>query len=290
MAKTIEEGFRTFHTWLTPTATETSAAKSHRASIEACLKSHFEVMRFFRTGSFGNGTSIRNYSDVDYFASIPTRHLTQNSDSTLRKVWRVLDERFPDTGVGIRTPAISLPFGDDASEQTDVVPADYIETDSDGFKIYEIANRAGGWMKTSPDAHTAYVNYVNSKLSHKVKPLIRFIKAWRCYKTVPIFSFYLEMFVARYASNESTIIYSCDIERILRELWNKQLSAMQDPMGISGYIYPCISDITKKESLSKLQTALSRAEKARAAEDNGKVDDAFYWLNLLFDDGFPSYY
>ena len=106
MATTIDEGFRIFHGWLTPTATETNSAKNHRASIEACLKTNFEISRFFRIGSFGNGTSIRGFSDVDYFASVPNKHLTANSDSTLRKVWRVLDSRFPNTGVGIRGPAM----------------------------------------------------------------------------------------------------------------------------------------------------------------------------------------
>jgi hypothetical protein len=290
LAKTIDEGFRTFHSWLTPTSTETTAAKSHRSSIEACLKNNFEMTRFFRMGSFGNGTSIRGFSDVDYCASIPTKHLTQNSDSTLRKVWRVLDDRFPDTGVGIRTPVISLPFGDDGSEQTDVLPADYIEKDENGFRIYEIADRSGGWMRTSPDAHNAYVDYVNGKLSNKVKSLIRFIKAWKYYKTVPMFSFYLEMFVTRYASSESAIVYSIDVKNILKQLWDNQLSGMRDPMGISGYIYPCISDAKKTESLSRIETALSRAEKARGAESDERIEDAFYWWNLLFDDEFPSFY
>jgi hypothetical protein len=289
MTKTVDEGFRIFHSWLTPTATETAAAKSHRASIEACLKNNFQITRFFRAGSFGNGTSIRNFSDVDYFASIPRRHLTDNSDYSLKKVWRVLDERFPDTEVGIRGPAIWLPFGNDASEQTDVVPADYIKTDDDGFKIYEIADRSGSWMTTSPDAHNAYVDYAHQKLANKVKPLVRFIKAWRCYKTVPIFSFYLEMFVSRYALSENTIIYSIDIKNILKQLWEKDLSAMQDPMGISGYIYPCISEIKKNEALKKIETALARAEKARDAEADGRIEDAFYWWNLLFDSEFPSY-
>lgn len=289
MAKTVDEGFRTFHSWLTPTATETAAAQSHRRSIHACLKNNFEITRFFRAGSFGNGTSIRHFSDVDYFASIPTKHLTTNSYSSLKKVWRALDERFPETGIGIRGPAIWLPFGTDASEQTDVVPADFIEKDEDGYLIYEIADRAGGWMRTSPDAHNAYVDYVNGKLKGKLKPLIRFVKAWKYYKEAPIFSFYLEMFVTRYASEEESIVYSIDIENVLEQLADKGLSAMQDPMGISGYIHPCISDIKKRDALSKIETALSRAEKARAAEAAERIEDAFYWWNLLFDDEFPSF-
>jgi len=44
MAKTIDEAFNTFHGWLTPTGTESDKAKSHRASIEACLKDKFKLV------------------------------------------------------------------------------------------------------------------------------------------------------------------------------------------------------------------------------------------------------
>ncbi len=86
MAKNIDEGFRKFHGMLLPTHEESQAAKSHRASIEACLKKNFGMTRLFRTGSFGNGTSIRGYSDVDYFACIPTEHLKPHSFTTLQDV------------------------------------------------------------------------------------------------------------------------------------------------------------------------------------------------------------
>jgi hypothetical protein len=289
VAKTLDEAFRTFHSWLTPTASETAAATRHRASIEACLKSNFEITRFFRTGSFGNGTSIRGYSDVDYFASIPNEYLTRNSDSTLKKVWRALDDRFPNTGVGIRTPAVLVPFGDEKSESTDVVPAEYLGKNSDGYMIYDIADRSGGWMQTSPDAHTAYVGKINNDLNGKLKPLIRFVKAWKYYKKVPLYSFYLEMKVARYASAESSIIYSIDLKRVFRMFANEDLAAMQDPTGVSGYIYPCFSEAMKDDALSKIDTALSRAEKAGEAENDDEIQDAFYWWNLLFNDEFPVY-
>jgi len=93
MGKTVDEGFRIFHGTLTPTLGESQVAKNHRASIEACLKSNFEMNRFFRTGSFGNGTSIRDYSDVDYFACIPTENLKQNSFTTLQVVRKALIDR-----------------------------------------------------------------------------------------------------------------------------------------------------------------------------------------------------
>ncbi len=290
MTKTIDEGFRTFLGRLTPSDSYSEAAKNHRASIEARLKQDFDLLRFFRTGSYGNGASIQGYSDVDYFASIPRKKLNSNSDYTLRLVRDALDNRFPNTGVKVDTPAVLVPFGKDASESTEVVPADYIETNKDGHFIYEIADRAGGWMKTSPDAHNAYVAKINDKLGGKVKPLIRFLKAWKCYKNVPILSFYLELRVAKYAEGEKSIVYSIDVKNILKLLWDNQLAAMQDPAGISGYIYPCSTEAKKTDALSKLSTALVRAQKAREAESSEKIKDAFDCWDLLYDNKFPSYY
>ena len=71
MPRTIAQGFDDFLTSIKATKAETALAKSHRASIEACLKSNFGMNRFTRIGSFGNGTNVSGYSDVDYLACIP---------------------------------------------------------------------------------------------------------------------------------------------------------------------------------------------------------------------------
>ena len=111
MPRTVDEGFRDFLPKLTPSTWESDAAKNHRASIEACLKSNFSLRSFFRTGSFGNGTSISGYSDVDYFASIPRANLKQDSGATLDQVRSALNIRFPVTGVRVNCPAVKVPFG-----------------------------------------------------------------------------------------------------------------------------------------------------------------------------------
>lgn len=289
MATTVEEGFRVLHGRLTPLGGESDAARRHRASIEACLKSNFEITRFFRTGSFGNGTSIRSYSDVDYFASIPTKNLKRDSGATLRGVRNALDTRFPNTGVAVRTPAVLVPFGSEASESTEVVPADLLRAKENGHPIFEIADGSGGWMKSSPDAHNAYVALIDNNLKKKVKPLVRFLKAWKYYRSVPISSFYLELRVAKYSSDEASISYSIDVRNILKMLSDRKLAAMQDPIGVSGYIDPCSSDARKVDALSKLETAVTRANKARLAEVNGNVREAFYWWDLVFNDKFPAY-
>lgn len=289
MPRTIDEGFRDFLVKLTPSSSETEAAKRHRASIKACLESNFAMARFFRTGSFGNGTSIYGFSDVDYFAEIPRENLKQNSSATLAIVRNVLDKRFPYTGVHVDSPAVCLPFGANANEHTEVVPVDFIEQ-RNGYAIYEMPDCAGGWMYASPDAHNAYVRWIDQKLGGKVKPLIRFIKAWKYLCNVPISSFYLELRVAKYAETETSIIYDIDMKRVLAYLYNIDLAMMQDPMCISGYIIPCSTQAKRNDAKSKLQTALIRAIKARDEADKGNISEAFEWWNLLFNYSFPSYY
>lgn len=289
MPRTVDEGFRDFLSKLTPRATESDGVKRHRASIEACLQNNFGLKRFARIGSFGNGTSISGYSDVDYLACLPTDKLTQSSTYSLGKVRDVLDVRFPHTGVRVNCPAVAVPLGTTAAENTEVVPADYIK-ESNGYKIYDIPDCAGGWMRASPDAHNDYVRTVDGKLSSKVKPLIRFIKAWKCFRDVPISSFYLELRIAKYANGESAIIYDIDVKRVLRQLLDNQLASMQDPMGVSGYIEACRTELQRADALSRLETAVIRAEKAREAADKNNVEDAFYWWRLLFNYEFPTYY
>jgi len=289
MPRTVDEGFRDFLTKLTPTQSETQTAKTHRASIEASLKSNFEMVRFVRIGSFGNGTSISGFSDVDYLASIPAKHLTESSSYSLEKIKNTLDERFPDTGVEVKCPAIHIPFGTSISETTEVVPADFISRTND-IGLYEIADCDGGWKRASPDAHNNYVQKYDKKFGGKLKSLIRFIKAWKYYNQVPISSFYLELRVAKFAEMETTIVYEFDIKNIFKALYDGKLALMQDPMGISEYISPCSSDAKFKEAYSKLTTAYVRSIKAGEASAKEDIKDAFGWWALVFNYEFPSYY
>ena len=289
MPRTIDEGFQDFLGKLVPTTAESTGASGHRASIKACLEANFGLRRFVRIGSFGNGTSISGHSDVDYLASIPTAQLTESSSYSLRKVRDALDVRFPYTGVRISCPAIQVPFGGTAADTTEVVVADYVG-EVGGYSVYDIADCQGGWMRASPDAHNAYVADVDGRLGKKVKPLIRFVKAWKIFRSVPISSFYLELRTAKYAETEKAIIYDMDVAAVLKRLLDCGLADMQDPMGVSGYISACKTTEQRDDALSKLSTAYTRASKAREAARNGDIAAAFENWRLLYNYEFPPYY
>jgi hypothetical protein len=288
MATTVNAAFETMISNLTPSATETASAASHRQSVTSKLSDDLGVSNFFSTGSTGNGTGVRYYSDVDYFASIPSQNQRSDSNYMLQIVKGVLDSRFPATDIHISTPAVVCNFGTDGAEKIEVVPAYYVSQEG-GANVYKIPLVGGGWIKSSPRTHNAYVSSVHSSLNYKVKPLIRLIKAIKYYNNIPISSFYIELRVAKWASTEKTIDYKYDVRTMLKHLVDCGLAQMVDPMGISGYVAASNTDPQKLDALSKLGMALTRAVKAREAEEAGKIADAFYWWDKVFNDKFPAY-
>jgi hypothetical protein len=290
MPRTVAEGFDDFLIKLRATPVETEGARSHRDSIQRCLANEYGYLkRFCRIGSFGNGTSVAGFSDIDYLAVLPGSVLTTNSAYSMSKVRDALAKRFWATEVRIDCPAIALPFGTVAAEHTEIVIADYV-SDLGGFPTYDIPDCQGGWMRASPDAHNHYVNEQDLRLDRRVKSLIRFIKAWKYLRSVPISSFYLEMRVAKYCETEKTILYEHDVRRVFKMLWDCQLADMRDPMGITGSVPACKTAIKRADALSKLQTAFTRSDNAIVASSSGRVSDAFDWWRLVFDYTFPTYY
>jgi hypothetical protein len=290
MPTTVNGGFELFVSQLTPSSAEVTAAGSHRSSVEAKLKNSFGVTNFFGTGSRESGTSVRYYSDLDYFASIPSQNQRDDSAYMLRLVKQELQERFPKTTVYVDTPAVVCAFGEDGKDKIEVVPAYYTGRDNSGeFNVYKIPEIGGDWVKSSPSVHNGYVTEVNNKLSKKVKQLIRLIKAIGYYNNIPISSFYLELRIAKWASNENSIMYSYDVRTMLQHLVNCELAKMRDPMGISGLVPAANTDNYREEALSKLKTALARANNARDAEEAGKVSLAYEWWDKVYGGQFPAY-
>ena len=287
--RTINQGFSTFHQKITPGSYESGKASSHKNSITRRLEDYFDLKQLFYSGSANNGTSVSYLSDVDFFAKIPTNKLKKNSASSLREIKECLQRRYPNTPIYIDSPAVVLDFGGGVWDTAEVIPADYVKT-KDSKNVYDIPDGSGDWMRSSPSLHNSYVTTENNRLGKKLKPLIRFLKAWKYYCNVPISSFYLELRVTKWMESEDTIVYEIDLKTILKRLDDCGLAAIQDPKGVSGYVHACSSDATKKDALSKLSTARIRAEKARDAESAENTKLAFDWWDKVFSGNFPSYY
>lgn len=291
MAKSLDEGFSTFLGWLVPLTSENDKVLSHKDSVYSCLNTKHKCYELFETGSYGAGTGIRHHSDTDYFAVIPSNELYESSGHSLREIKESLEATFWSTeGIVVSCPSVRIPFGTYASETMEVSPcyfSEMLDTPLGKYPAYKIADCNDGWMLSSPKAHNSYVEKQDSRLSYRLKKLIRLVKAWKYYNAVPILSFYLELRVTKYAEGEESILYDIDLKRFLKWLLDNDLPSIQDPMGISGLISACSTSAKRTETISKLTTAVGRAEKAVSCREDD-IDTAFYYWGLLFNGEFPA--
>lgn len=292
MPTTVERAFDEFVTGLRSNKAELTGASSHRISIKSKLEQSFGMTAFFRSGSFGNGTNVTGYSDVDYFAVIPTANLKANSAFTLSAVAAALRERFPTTAnIRVNGPAVQVPFGLDGAEHTEIIPVDATGTTVLGFRQFDMPDGNGGWMFSAPESHNAWVKHVDLQHGGRCRRLIRLLKAWRWLRGANIRSFYLEMYVTRYASAESVIIYDIDVRNVLRKLVVEGLPDIVDPRfpGDGRYLQPCATAAQRSDSLAKLATATQWANEAVDFRLGGRIPSAFGRWDLVFNYAFPIY-
>lgn len=292
MGKTLEQGFQEFLKRLMPLASEHKRGVSHKSSVKSSLKKSFNCKDFFETGSFGNKTGVKHFSDTDYFAVCSDQDLRTNSSTTLRRVKEALQYTFHKTApkIKVNSPSVTIAFGKYASENLEITPCFYnamIQTPVGRKKSYGIPDGRGGWMLSSPKAHKAYVSYHNNRLGKKLKPLITLIKAWKFYNSVPVSSFYLELRITKLLEDKKKIDYAVDLYGTMKKLFDIGLADIQDPMGVSGNVSACATEIKKKTAMSKLRIACSRAEKAYLSR-NRNLDDCFYWWKMFYNGKFPS--
>lgn len=285
MPRTVQQGFEKFLTDLVPSSAERAVAAKHRESVERSLDAGLGIKRFKQTGSLHHGTGVTIYSDVDYLASLKGAQ-PSSSDAALRNVRDCLKRSFPYTDVHVDRPAVVINFAG-GNEAFEVAPG-WLKRGEADTRVYAIPGRGSGWIESAPDAHLNYVNASNNAPSGGAKGLARLLKAWKYYRDVPISSFYLEMQAARYMLSESSVIWSIDLLHILKRLQDDGLAAMNDPSRLTGRIHACGTEAQKTTALSRLNTAVTRAENARAAEEADRHYETFDWWSKLFNGGFPS--
>lgn len=277
MTKTVTSWFHDLNSYYTPSRSQFAAATSHRTSIETRLDSNIGLFRMFEIGSLRHGTGVWLYSDADYLASLKGTR-PGSSATMLAKVRNVLQGRFLNTVVTVRSPAVVCKFSDGDVE---IVPGYIADAANTGYWIADPAS-PGGWMKTYPEAHNNYVNEINKKMDGGTKKLARLLKIWKYKRNVPVSSFYLEMQAARHLDSESSYIPIYDLCLVLNKMSLSGLAAMNDPTGHGSRLNAYSSDATRKDSLSKLSSATTRARRALNHHKDEEHSAAIGQLKLLF--------
>lgn len=255
-----------------PSSTQFDGARGHREAIRSKLDASLGIFRLSEIGSLSHGTGIFHYSDADYLVSLKGTQ-PQTPATALNNVKAALQDRFPNTTIVIRQPAVVCKFSNGVVE---VVPG--YSSDSG----YQIPDPTGGWMLTHPTEHNAYVSSANQKFDGAAKKLARQLKLWKYKRNVPVSSCYLEMRAAKYIKSQSSYLPVSGLAAALSSLQDAQLAAMNDPTGLGSRFTATSSPSNHVDAVSKLDRAVTRALKARDLEREGRHTAAIEQLKLLF--------
>lgn len=150
-------------------------------------------------GSWGKNTAIRPPRDVDLYFLLPPMmyhrfegYLWNRQSALLQEVRNVLGVTYPDTVMRGDGQVVVVRFGSYAVE---VVPAFLLQNGR--YWICD-THDGGTYKQTDPWAEIQHIDAVDQINNHNLRPLIRMLKVWQEYCSVPITSFQLELLAAEF--------------------------------------------------------------------------------------------
>jgi len=279
---------------VTITDTEWTAITGHADEIGIRLKKNFGITEVRRLGSHERGTAIHNYSDLDLFMVLKKSEVTRGgqivgSNTVLENVRLDLIKRYQSTNLGRDGQAITIRFSDGTA--VDVVPA-LFEGINQTYKRpwYSIPDGQGGWIATSPDSHTAYIQNAHAASGNKFIFIVRLIKFWRECRNprTPLNSFHAELLFADQSTFSGVKSYAQCVHDAFALLCQRKCRGMQDPLGISGLVAAASTQSKLNLVYEHAQVSLEKADKALGAEIGGDNVTARYYWDLVFNGGFPA--
>jgi hypothetical protein len=277
VAGTISEAFSEYLKKKTPKQWEREEVSQYRSRIYEVLDAEYNVLSFYQSGSFSNGTGISQRSDVDYFAWIPLARKTVRPASFLSSMKEVLKkELWEAVNVWVSRPTVSIDFRRLVT-QYEVTPAFYARTGANDQQVFLIPGPGDTWRESAPKAHLQYVRDADKLHSGKVKGLARLLKAWKYEKSVPVSSFYLEMRAAQYGMKKEEFLYPAALPELIDQIIRHGVRDMNDPTGLVNRISPCGSEADRLAVVRSMRDCLPHLEAgyAKWTEDDWEASHEY---------------
>ncbi len=202
----VQPRFEQFNTDLGLTALQQRDGLKKRAGVVSCLNREYfgvssDTDNSFLIGSWGKSTAKRPPRDVDLYFLLPAAvyHRFQTNrwnrqSALLQEVKDTLGKTYPSTEMRGDGQVVVVGF---ESFNVEVVPAFLLTTGR-----YWICNThdGGSYKETDPWAELCHIDAIDNACNHNLRPLIRMIKAWQSWCSVPIKSFMLELVAAEFLS------------------------------------------------------------------------------------------
>lgn len=195
----VRQRFEQFHRNLSLTVLQQQDANTKYAGVVGCLNRCYygttsATDNSFVVGSWGKGTAIRPPRDIDLYFLLPVnahrrfQHYLGNGQSALlQEVKGMLAKTYPDTDMRGDGQVVVVKFD---SFDVEVAPAFLL---TNGRYWICDTHDGGSYKETDPWAEVRQLETADQANNRNLRPLIRMLKAWQDYCTVPVKSFQLEL-------------------------------------------------------------------------------------------------
>lgn len=288
MARTVAQGFDGLCSRLEITDLQASTVSTRQQNVRDAVKKELVVLDDFLTGSYMRNTMIAPLSDADidiFFVLSSEYYKADGQQYILDKVRDVLKKTYTTPQVSRNGQAVTIFFTD---FEVDIVPA--FNRQGGGYIIADSVLKR--WISTDPKKHIDLWSQANKAHDYTLIPLLKMLKGWNKKNGSSLRSFHLECLSLKVLEGYAITYYPSSLSYFFgnAQAWIKR--ALPDPAGV-GY-NPDIgkyldTDAKINDVVGRLETAYARAKKAEECAASGKIDDAYSYWRLIFDDYFPAY-
>ena len=199
----VTNRFKAFQASLALTVGQRADGVTKFGGLMACLNTAYrghnsKAENGFMIGSWAKDTCIRPPRDVDMYYVLPIEvfHRYQayapgvnKQSALLQEVKNKLLLSYPRSDIRGNGPIVLADFH---GHTVEIAPAFVYDPADRSYIVCDTKNR-GKYLITKPMHEVDAVNYADATTHNNARPLIRMLKCWQAYCTVPIKSFYLEL-------------------------------------------------------------------------------------------------
>lgn len=180
---------------------ETKFRRVVKTLNQAYWNSDSETEHAFYIGSWAKLTRIRPPRDVDLYFQLPLevyerfeRYSGNKQSALLQEVKGRLLETNPTSAIKGDGPVVLAAF---TSFNVEIVPAFLYDATERSYYVCDTKN-GGSYKKTMPLHEVEAIAIADERSSYNVRRLVRMLKAWQAWCSVPIKSFFLELLAVEF--------------------------------------------------------------------------------------------
>lgn len=196
--------FSIFLNNLLPTEIQRADGQTKHSNVRACLNRNYynsnsTSANSFLIGSWAKATRIRPPRDIDLVFELPIevyhrfeQRLGNRQSQLLQEIRDVLKASYPSTGIRGDGPVVTVGFG---TFSVEVVPAFLL---TDGAYWVCTTRNGGSYERVNQKEDIKQFTARNEETAGKLRDLVRMMKCWQRYCSVPLKSFYIELLASEF--------------------------------------------------------------------------------------------